>query len=387
MLYKKINKIAPKISVLMSVYNGSHYLRESIESILNQTFRDFEFIIIDDCSTDKSWKIITEYSEQDERIILVKNQENLGLTKSLNKGLKIARGEYIARQDADDISLLERLEKELIFLDEHPDVALVSCNLEIINSEGFTIDKWQLACDSNLVAWYLLFYNRLGGHSQFLFRKEVILNLGGYCETFRYSQDYELLCRLAKVGKIAIIPEFLLKYRMHNQAISMHKKLEQEACTLTQVRHNIQELIGEEVTLDEAKNLMHFWTGNAHWWPEQFPNSRKVGNIHYRLTQIYQIFIKKYSIQNDFHTDEISSNMKTLIGKQFLYWIQSPFNKNNGLIAKLKISFYAYFWYPLGIPKSWCIGLIKLPFYMKQQIKLTLISLIKYVLLRNKYNS
>ena len=101
----------PKVSVVMSVHNGSHYLHEAVESILNQTFTDFEFITIDDFSTDSSWEILTKYADQDQRIKLFKNEENLGLTKSLNKGLKLAQGDYIARQDADDVSLPERFEK------------------------------------------------------------------------------------------------------------------------------------------------------------------------------------------------------------------------------------------------------------------------------------
>ncbi|PSO83704.1 MAG: hypothetical protein BRC41_11810, partial [Cyanobacteria bacterium QH_9_48_43] len=101
-----------KISVVMPVYNGANYIREAVESILNQTFTDFEFIVIDDCSTDRSWEILTKYANQDQRVKLFKNEENLGVTKSLNKGLKLAQGDYIARQDADDVSLPERFEKQ-----------------------------------------------------------------------------------------------------------------------------------------------------------------------------------------------------------------------------------------------------------------------------------
>ena len=97
----------------MSVYNGLPYLQKSIDSILNQTYKDFEFIIIDDCSTDKTWNILSEYAQKDKRIRLFKNEENLGLTKSLNKGLKVVQGEYIARMDGDDIALPERFEKQI----------------------------------------------------------------------------------------------------------------------------------------------------------------------------------------------------------------------------------------------------------------------------------
>ena len=174
-----MNKSQPKVSVLMSVYNGSQYLRESVESILNQTFTNFEFIIINDCSTDKTGEILTVSANQDNRITLINNEENIGLTRSLNKGLKIAKGEYIARQDADDISLPERLERQVESLDKNPEAVLISCDLDLINAKGDRVGSFRRSCDSNLVAWYLLFYNHLAGHSHVMFRRKSVLNLGG----------------------------------------------------------------------------------------------------------------------------------------------------------------------------------------------------------------
>ena len=103
----------PKVSVVMSAYNGERYLREAVESILNQTFNDFEFIIIDDGSTNSTGQILSSYAAQDPRIVLIRNRENIGLTKSLNKGLALARGEYIARMDADDVSLPNRFSEQV----------------------------------------------------------------------------------------------------------------------------------------------------------------------------------------------------------------------------------------------------------------------------------
>ncbi len=266
-----MNHTTQKISVLMSVYNGSRYLRESIESILNQTFTDFEFIIIDDFSTDNTWEILTEYANQDHRIVLIKNEQNIGLTKSLNKGLKIAKGKYIARQDADDISLLNRLKKEVFLLDRQPEVVLVSCEIEYIDSEGYSGGTSQRACHPDLIPWYLLFYNYLGGHSQIMFRREPILKLYGYCEDYRYAQDYELWCRVAEIGKIVILPEILLKYRCHSKTLSSEKKLEQEAYVIAQVRHNIQKITGKILTAEESKNLTYFWLSHENCWRNYFP--------------------------------------------------------------------------------------------------------------------
>lgn len=338
-----------KISALMAVYNGESYLRQAVESILDQTFRDFEFIIIDDGSSDSTWEIITEYAERDQRIMLVQNKENIGLTKSLNKGLALAQGEYVARQDADDVSLPKRFEKQVTLLNKHPEVVLASCDIEVITSEGCPVEKYQRACDSDLVAWYLLFHNRLAGHSQVMFRRKSAINLGGYSETYRCSQDYELWCRLVKVGKIAILPEVLLQQRIHSRSISAEKKLEQEAYTLIQVRHNIGQLVGEEIRLEEAKDLRGFWIG--HWWSGCFPDSRRVGALHSRLKAIHRMFLQQGTQQNCSDSN-MSRRLRILIGQQFICWIQA-LSVRHRLLSKMNISLYAFAWYPLGVLDYW----------------------------------
>ena len=124
----------PKITVLMPVYNGEKYLKESIESILKQTFRDFEFLIINDTSTDESEKIIRSF--KDSRIKLIKNEKNIGLTKSLNKGLDLAKGEYMARMDADDISLPKRLEIQVAFMDKNPKIGVIGAWAKVIGESN-----------------------------------------------------------------------------------------------------------------------------------------------------------------------------------------------------------------------------------------------------------
>ena len=134
-----MNKQAPKITVLMSVYNGERYLRESVDSILNQTYTDFEFIIIDDGSTDSTQSIIEEYSAKDKRIITMQNNQRIHLTKSLNLGLKKARGVYIARQDADDISLPERLQTQITYMENNEDIGILGTSVELIDVKSKNI--------------------------------------------------------------------------------------------------------------------------------------------------------------------------------------------------------------------------------------------------------
>lgn len=348
---------SPKISVLMSVYNGSDYLRESIESILNQTFTDFEFIIINDCSTDNTGDILSEYADKDERIKLFNNEENIGLTKSLNKGLKLAKGKYIARQDADDVSLPQRFEKQVAVLDKHPEAVLISCELEVINSEGAFVKKEKRSCDPQWVPWYLIFYNHIGGHSQVIFRSKTAKELGGYSEAHRYSQDYEFWCRLAKAGDIIILPEALHQLRRHGKGITAEKRSEQLGYALDISRKNLQELIGRELSLNEVSDLRHFWSGNVL---RNFPESTNVHTMHLRLQEISQAFL-----ENMYDGKPVDSQMENslsrLIGLQFIHWIQflSIFRR---LSSRIKISFYALKWYPIKeIITCWLSDIYKQP--------------------------
>lgn len=339
----------PKISVVMSVYNSDRYLRESIESILAQTFTDFEFVILDDASSDSSWNIITEYANRDRRVRLFKNEENIGLTKSLNKGLKLARGEFIARQDADDVSLPERLQKQVELLDKSQEVVLVSCNIDLIDAQGDYIETQQRTCDRDLIPWYLLFYNHLAGHSQVMYRQKPVEDLGGYAENYRYSQDYELWSRLVKVGEIAILPDVLLQQRRHDKSISAAKQLEQSTYSLSQARHNIKQLLGEELSLEELEDLRGFWLG--HWYSYFFPTSQKASLIHSRIQEIYRAFVQQAQWQNSDNWD-LPLRLRTRIGKQFACWTKSLSTEQESL-SKPKMSVYALIWHPFSFFDYW----------------------------------
>ena len=339
-----------KISVLMSVYNGDSYLEESIESILNQTFKDFEFIIINDRSNDRSAEIIAKYAAKDRRIIAIANESNIGLTKSLNKGLKIATGKYIARQDADDISLPTRLEKELAVLENCSEIGVVSSNIEFIDSQGNSLEICKRDCEPSLVRWYLLFYNRLAGHSQVMYRRQLILELGGYDETRRYSQDYELWSRAIDICQIVILPEILLKQRRHDGSISASKSIEQQEYSLAQSQQNIERASGRKISLELVKSLRGFWLG--HWWSHRFPNTNYLKELNSILLEVYLAFKQKISGQES-DRSTIAKNIFLSIAKQYMCWIQAPLNQNRGAIAKIKISYYAAFWNPLLIPIAW----------------------------------
>ena len=203
----------PKVTVLMSVYNGEKYLREAMESILNQTFGDFEFLIINDASTDTSKEIILSYA--DLRIVYVENEINLGLTKSLNEGLKLVKGEYVARMDDDDISLPMRLEKQVQFMDNNPDVGVCGTWFKLFPS-GELVER---PVTNDEIRLHLFRDNALG-HPTVMLRVEVLKwNNFYYNPEYTYAQDYELWTRLMQKTKMHNIPEVLLKYRVHETQI------------------------------------------------------------------------------------------------------------------------------------------------------------------------
>lgn len=209
---------SPSISVLTAVYNGTPYLREAIDSILNQTFSDFEFIIINDGSTDETAEILSSYT--DPRIRIIKNSKNLGLTKSLNIGLKIARGIYIARMDADDIALPERLQIEKKFLDNHLDIVAVGSEIDLINEDGKKVGEKHLIQYPEIIRFRMVIANQLA-HPTILFRKSIIIENGGYDEHFKYAQDYELWSRLNERNyHFSNIAASLLRYRDYPKSMT-----------------------------------------------------------------------------------------------------------------------------------------------------------------------
>jgi glycosyltransferase involved in cell wall biosynthesis len=206
----------PKVSVLMPVFNGERYLRDAVASILGQTFQDFELLIINDGSRDGSREIIE--SLQDSRVVPVDNGENLGLIATLNKGLNLARGDYIARMDCDDLSRPERLEKQVAFLDAHPDVALCGT---WIRKFGIRRDKvCRYHTDPLLLACGLLFDSVLA-HPTVMLRKRMFTDNGLFYDVaYKHAEDYELWVRASKRHRLGTVAEVLLDYRVHPAQIS-----------------------------------------------------------------------------------------------------------------------------------------------------------------------
>lgn len=201
----------PKVSVIMSVTSGMPYLKEAVQSILSQTHKNFEFIIVDDASTDSSWQYLK--SLKDKRIKLIKNKRNLGLAASLNKALKVAKGEFIARMDADDISLPQRLEKQIEFLKKNPTISLCGTWADLIDDKGNKIGEKRHPTDPKRVKEAINWYTAVI-HPTYMGTPDFFRQLKGYRDDFDFAEDYDLLSRAKNRFKIANIDQKLLLWRL-----------------------------------------------------------------------------------------------------------------------------------------------------------------------------
>lgn len=232
--------VAPRVTVLMPVYNAEPFLREAIDSILAQSFRPFEFLIIDDGSTDSSAEIVSSY--RDPRIRLVRNQKNLGITATLNKGIALASCELIARMDADDISHPQRLQKQFGYMKRNPACALLSTWARVISEDKkfIRLERYR----SNFY-YYNLTFECWMYHPTVMFRKSVVEQVGMY--SMPYSEDYDLFWRISTRFPIANLAEPLVDYRISPSSLNaVHKKREYEQANEQNVIRNIRYYMGDD---------------------------------------------------------------------------------------------------------------------------------------------
>ncbi len=241
---------SPKISVLMSVYNGEDFLAETIKSVLNQTFTDFEFLIIDDGSSDSSGEIVKSFN--DERIVLIRNESSLGLTRNLANGVNSAKGEYIARIDADDLMMPTRLEKQFTFMENNSEISVVGSAMQTFGDIDLI---WGNPEGDAYIKSGLLFSSALY-HPSVMIRKSFLVNSNtNYNPDFKYAQDYRLWTDvLIANGKFANVSEPLTKYRVHSSSITSTKKPEQIALA-DRIRRELAERLGIEFTDKEIALL------------------------------------------------------------------------------------------------------------------------------------
>lgn len=217
---------SPTISVLMSVYNGRKYVAEAIESILAQTFADFEFLILDDGSKDDSLPILRRCEEKDERVKVI-SRPNKGLTRTLNELLALSKGEFVARMDCDDVALPERFAIQVKALRDDPALVCVGGAFQLIDGEGRLLTTLHPPADDADIQKQALAGHGAICHPAAMIRRSALLQINGYDEQFKTAQDLDLWLRLGEFGKLANVPQAVLKFRLHEGSISETKRLEQ----------------------------------------------------------------------------------------------------------------------------------------------------------------
>jgi glycosyltransferase involved in cell wall biosynthesis len=238
----------PKVSVVMPVYNGERYIRAAIDSILAQSFKDFELVIINDGSSDGSAQVIESYS--DSRIVYVCNTENTGLANVRNKGLNLVRGEYIAWLDCDDISLSRRLEKQVTLLDANPRIGL--CGTWVRTIDGATEDVWKYPTDPEFLHARMLFDDPLATSS--IMMRASCVREPELCFDLEHppAEDYELWERISRGWEVTNIPEILTLYRLHAMQTSVVKSQKQKD-SVWSIQNSLLSQLGIEATDDEMQ--------------------------------------------------------------------------------------------------------------------------------------
>ena len=221
----------PIVTVLMAVYNGETYLASAIDSVCEQTFTDWELVVIDDGSTDQTPAILAAHAKSEDRLKII-HQKNQGQTAALNNGLAISKGDYVARLDADDTMHSERLEKQVLFMNNHPEVALLGSALNFIDENGAVFHTKSVPCEHEAIQKIAHRLNPFV-HSSVIFRRDIVNQLGGYNPKYGPAQDYELWMRLLTFARAANLPYPLVNIRYHaNQMSSTSRR--------RQIRETIQ---------------------------------------------------------------------------------------------------------------------------------------------------
>lgn len=244
------------ISVVMPAFNAEQYIAESIQSILDQSFHNFELIIIDDASTDRTLEILYEYAKKDSRIRVFNNEKNLGIAGNRNLGVSLALGKYLAWQDADDISLSYRLEQQYHFLETHPEVGIVGGYLELFS--GDNILGVRRYAEGDLALRKSIFKYSPVAQPAAMIRKDVLDGVGIYDLSYPPAEDLDMTFRIGMISKLANIPRILIRYRVSATSATGKSLKTMELNTLRIRRKYLFKAPYQASAIDVAYNLAHF---------------------------------------------------------------------------------------------------------------------------------
>src|SRR3990170_293893 len=326
--------VNPFVTVLMPVYNGGEYLKLSIESILSQTYKDFELLIINDCSTDNSMEVIQSFN--DSRIVVHSNPVNMGQTKSLNVGLRLAKGKYIAVNDADDLSLPQRIEKQLKFILKNPQYVVVGTSAFIMNRAGRVKRSFLKSIDYREILLGIL-NNTPVIHGSVIMNKDVILSQGGYDEEFRICQDYALWSSLMQKGfKIANIPDIMVVIRHYMDSVSFKEKDAQTLENGKIIYENVTVLTTLKITLDDAVRQRIFFASPERLSRFDFEKAEEL------FVNEYNNFNTQGSIEPDFISRSLKNKMIKPFSKLAIAELKNGKLKEARKMAKIFIRRYGF---------------------------------------------
>lgn len=317
----------------MPVYNGQRYVGEAIASVVGQGYDDFEFVIVDDGSTDDTPAILAEWAARDPRIIVHRSPRNEGIPSALNRGLAAARGEYIARQDADDLCVAGRVAKQVAALDADPNTVLVSTGYEVIDEQGRRRGRL-IPSDAHEVIEYLLhFSNAIGGHGQVMFRRDVVLSLGNYCVEFDFSQDYDLWSRLVHHGRVVVLPINGMQHRLHDCRVSVVSGKRQQFNSMSISRRNLTAYLGHEVDDRDFASMCSVW--------RQIDRRGAAASAHRLFSEAYARF--KETNTNRRHRRRVR------IAKAQAFFLTAVMHARRGhLLEAIPHLGYSLLWHPHG---------------------------------------
>jgi glycosyltransferase involved in cell wall biosynthesis len=218
---KKQNNKQPLVTVVMPVYNAGRFVAEAVESILNQTYSNIEFIVVDDASTDTSLSILKKYAKKDKRMTLLANKKNLGVSLTVKKAISKAKGIYLARMDADDISYPERLAKQIAYLESHPQTIAVGTQCTVIDKQGKVVGEKRFPIHHDDIYKYISVLIPVQQPSLMIARSQLPKRFTYYVDGMNTAEEVELIFKLFKYGKIENLPDTLLHYRLHGENTSL----------------------------------------------------------------------------------------------------------------------------------------------------------------------
>ncbi len=249
--------VRPSVSVVIPTYNAEKYISEAMRSVLGQTFKDFELIIVDDGSTDNTLRIVDRYCRADERIVVLKNEENLKLARTLNRGIEAARGKYVARMDADDISLPNRLEKQVDFMEKNPEVGIVGGAMEIVDEEGRKRRERRYWIKDEEIRKRIFLFSPFC-HPAVMMRKSVLEKSGLYDPHYNPAEDYEFYFRVGLYSEFANLKDRLIKYRIVPDSMTTGGLRRMELRTIEVRKRFFDHAAYRASRLDKFYNLLHY---------------------------------------------------------------------------------------------------------------------------------